>query len=264
MRDRAPKRRGQVFYGLLALGWRGSARHWHHYEKAYLLLAALMTPLVVSVHSIVGLDFAGGLSPGWHSTQFPPFFVFGALLSGIAMVLVLTVAVRALYALDEFITERHLETLAKVLLASSLAIAYAYIMEVFSTFYSLKATEHTVGLYRMAGPYAWTYWLTVLCNVALPQLLWWARLRRSAPALLVISLAVIVGMWFERYVIVVISLNRPEMPSAWGGFAPTFWDLATLFGTVGLFAFGMLLLLRLMPPIAMAEMRRQLARSDAA
>jgi Ni/Fe-hydrogenase subunit HybB-like protein len=214
-----------------------------------------MTPLVISVHSIVGLDFAAGLSPGWHSTQFPPFFVFGALLSGIATVLVLTIAVRALYGLQALITGRHLDALAKVMLASSVAIGYAYLMEVFSTFYGLKAAERTLAIYRMFGPYAAAYWATILCNVALPQLLWWRRLRRSAPALVAIALAVIVGMWFERYVIVVISLNRPILPSAWGSFVPTFWDIATLLGTIGFFVWTILLLLRLIPAISMSELR---------
>jgi Ni/Fe-hydrogenase subunit HybB-like protein len=255
MRDRAEHPAGRIIYGVLALGWRGSAGQWRHYKAAYGVLAGLMTPLVISVHSIVGLDFAAGLSPGWHSTQFPPFFVFGALLSGIATVLVLIVAVRALYGLQAFITGRHLDALAKVMLVSSIAIGYAYLMEVFSTFYGLRAAERTLAIYRMFGPYAAAYWATILCNVALPQLLWCRRLRGSAPALVAIALAVIVGMWFERYVIVVISLNRPILPSAWGSFVPTFWDIATLLGTIGFFVWTILLLLRLIPAISMSELR---------
>jgi molybdopterin-containing oxidoreductase family membrane subunit len=263
MRDRARTRAGQILYGILALGWRGSAHHWGHYQKAYVVLAALMTPLVVSVHSIVGLDFAAGISPGWHSTQFPPFFVFGALLSGIATVLILAIAVRALYGFRNLITERHLDIMAKLLIASSLAIGYAYVMEVFSAFYSVRPDEHRVALYRMFGPYAVTYWITVLCNVLLPQLLWSCRLRRVPAVLVAISLAIVVGMWFERYVIVVLSLNRPEIPSAWGTFTPSFWDLATLFGTVGLFVAAILLLLRFLPAVAMAEIRSLMHRRAA-
>jgi Ni/Fe-hydrogenase subunit HybB-like protein len=264
MRDRATHPAGRIVYGVLALGWRGSAGQWRHYRATYGLLAGLMTPLVISVHSIVGLDFAGGLSPGWHSTQFPPFFVFGALLSGIATVLVLALAVRTLYRLQPFITERHLDALAKVMLASSIAIGYAYLMEAFSAFYGMRAAERTLAIYRMFGPYAAAYWTTILCNVALPQLFWSPRLRRSVPLLIVVALAVIAGMWFERYVIVVISLNRPILPSAWGSFAPTFWDLATLFGTVGFFVWTILLLLRFIPALSMSELRALLDRQKGA
>jgi Ni/Fe-hydrogenase subunit HybB-like protein len=264
MRDRATHPAGRIVYGVLALGWRGSAVQWHHYRAAYGLLAGLMTPLVISVHSIVGLDFAGGLSPGWHSTQFPPFFVFGALLSGLATVLVLALAVRTLYRLQSFITERHLDALAKVMLASSIAIGYAYLMEAFSAFYGMRAAERTLAIYRMFGPYAAAYWTTILCNVALPQLFWSPRLRRCAPLLIIVALAVIAGMWFERYVIVVISLNRPILPSAWGSFAPTFWDLATLFGTIGFFVWAILILLRFIPALSMSELRALLDRQKGA
>jgi Ni/Fe-hydrogenase subunit HybB-like protein len=264
MRDRAKRPAGRIVYGVLALGWRGSAAQWRHYQAAYGLLAGLMTPLVISVHSIVGLDFAGGLSPGWHSTQFPPFFVFGALLSGIATVLILAIAVRALYRLQPFITERHLDALAKVMLASSVALGYAYVMEVFSAFYGVKTAERTLAMYRMFGPYAAAYWTTILCNIALPQLLWWPRLRRSVPLLIVVALAIITGMWFERYVIVIISLNRPNLPAAWGTFTPTLWDLATLFGTVGLFVWGILILLRFVPALSMSELRALLDRRKGA
>jgi molybdopterin-containing oxidoreductase family membrane subunit len=256
LRDRARGRGRQLLYGVLALGWQGSSSQWRHYRAAYLTLAALMAPLVVSVHSIVGLDFAGGLSPGWHSTQFPPFFVFGAALSGFAIVLLLVIPLRRGLGLQALITPRHLEVLAQLLLACSLLVGYAYLLEAALPFYGGDRTEMRLVLDRFTGFYAPVYWATILLNVMVPQLLWAPRLRRANLPLLTISLGVVAGMWLERYLIVVQSLHRDFLPSSWGLFRPTFWDIATLLGSAGLFLAGFLLLLRFLPAVSMFEMRR--------
>lgn len=259
LRDRASSRHQQVFYGVLALGFRGEDRQWRHYRATYGVLAAIMAPLVVSVHSIVGLDFAGGLTVGWHSTEFPPFFVFGALLSGFAMVLLLVIPLRRLLSLEPFITSRHLDVLGKLMLMSSLLVGYAYMMDVFSNFYSSEAIERVSYLAKVKGPYAPIYWSTIVLNIAVPQFLWSRRIRLHELAVAAISLGIIVGMWCERYTIVVMSLRRTHLPSSWGNFHGTLWDWATLFGTVGLFVTGMLLAVRYIPVISMFEMRNLLA-----
>jgi molybdopterin-containing oxidoreductase family membrane subunit len=258
VRDRATTRGKQVFYGVLALGFRGSATQWRHYRTTYGVLAAIMAPLVVSVHSIVGLDFAGGETVGWHSTQFPILFVFGALLSGFAMVLMLVLALRRLLHLEPYITERHIDVLGRLLLTSSLCIAYGYLMDAFTTFYGSDPAERTMFVERISGIYAYVYWGTIVCNVMLPQLLWSARLRLLQPLVVAICAAVIVGMWWERFEIIVTSLHRTHLPSAWGDFHGTFWDWTVMLGTIGLFLTGMLLCVRLMPMIAMFEMRKLL------
>jgi Ni/Fe-hydrogenase subunit HybB-like protein len=255
LRDRATTRKQQVLYGALALGFRGEDRQWRHYRAAYGILAAIMAPLVVSVHSIVGLDFAAAATPGWHSTEFPPFFVFGALLSGFAMVLLLVVPLRKLLHLEAFITERHLDVLCRLLLMSSLLVGYAYIMDVFSVFYSPERAERIVFMAKIHGPYAPIYWATILFNIALPQAMWFSRVRLNRAAIMLVCLAVIIGMWCERYTIVVMSVRRSALPSSWGDYHGTFWDWATLFGTVGLFLSGILLAVRFMPVISMFEMR---------
>ncbi|MGC2223071.1 MAG: NrfD/PsrC family molybdoenzyme membrane anchor subunit [Methylocella sp.] len=260
MRDRAAVRPKQIIYGALALGFRGSDRQWRHYHATYGVMAAIMAPLVISVHSIVGLDFAGAATVGWHSTEFPPFFVFGALLSGFATVLLLVVPLRRLLSLEDFITGRHLDILCKMLLVSSLCLAYAYMMDAFSVFYGGESAEKTQFVDKIKGSLAWIYWATILFNVALPQLMWFSRLRINQTLIVFVSLGVIVGMWCERYTIVVMSLRRTHMPSAWGNFDPTFWDWATLFGTVGLFVSGILLAVRFLPAISMFEMRKLLQR----
>jgi molybdopterin-containing oxidoreductase family membrane subunit len=260
LRDRATRRGQQVVYGVLALGFRGEDRQWRHYRAAYGVLAAIMAPLVVSVHSIVGLDFAGGLTVGWHSTQFPPFFVFGALLSGFAMVLLLVIPLRRLMKLQAFITERHLDVLCKLLLMSSLLVGYSYMMDVFTTFYSPDDAERVAYMAKIHGPYAPIYWVTIACNVALPQLFWSRRVRLNEIVITLIALAVIVGMWCERYTIVVMSLRRTHLPSSWGNFHGSIWDWATLAGTVGLFLSGMLLAVRFVPVISMFEMRGLLSK----
>jgi molybdopterin-containing oxidoreductase family membrane subunit len=265
LRDRAARqgRSGaRIAYGLLALGWRGEARHWARYHVAYLLLAGLATPLVVSVHTIVSLDFAVGNTPGYHSTIFPPYFVAGALFSGFAMVLTLAIPLRSAFGLHDFITVRHLANAAKVLLATSWLVAYGYLAEIFTAFYSGDRYEIYMTLNRWFGPYAPVYWSMLACNILLPQLLWWRRLRQSAMTLFLLSLAINAGMWMERFLIVVSSLHRDFLPSAWGMFYPTRWDWITLFGSIALFAWLFLLFVRFLPLISMAEMR-ELVRDSA-
>jgi molybdopterin-containing oxidoreductase family membrane subunit len=255
LRDRSTSRTGQIVYGMLAMGWRGSARHWHRYEVAYLLLAGLATPLVVSVHSIVSLDFAVSILPGWHTTIFPPYFVAGAIYSGFAMVLTLAVPLRAVYGLEDFITLRHLQNMAKVMLVSGLIVAYGYLIEAFMAWYSADVFEGYVPINRMTGPYAPTYWGLLLCNVVIPQALWFRRVRSSPVALFVIAMFINVGMWLERFVIIVTSLHRDFLPSSWGRFAPTFWDWSTFVGTIGLFLALLFLFLRFLPMVSIFEMR---------
>jgi molybdopterin-containing oxidoreductase family membrane subunit len=260
MRDGAEARGKQILYGAMALGFRGSDRQWRHYHVTYGVLAAIMAPLVVSVHSIVGLDFAGAATVGWHSTEFPPFFVFGALLSGFAMVLLLVVPLRRQLNLEDFITGRHFDILCKMLLVSSLCLAYAYMMDAFTIFYGADNAERTQFIDKIYGSYAAVYWATILFNIVLPQLMWFRRLRLNQTLIMLVCSGVIVGMWCERYTIVVMSLRRTHLPSAWGDFHATFWDWATMFGTVGLFASGILLCVRFLPVISMFEMRGLLQR----
>jgi Ni/Fe-hydrogenase subunit HybB-like protein len=255
LRDRSQSRVGRVVYGMLAMGWRGSARHWHHYETAYLLLAGLATPLVVSVHTVVSFDFAIAIVPGWHTTIFPPYFVAGAIYSGFAMVLTLAIPIRAIYGLEDFITLRHLQNMAKVMLLTGLIVAYGYLTEGFIAWYSADKFEFYVPFNRMTGTYAPTYWALILCNIVIPQLLWFKRVRINVPLLFVISLIVNCGMWLERFVIVVTSLHRDFDTSAWGNYAPTFWDWSTFIGTIGLFLSLLFLFLRFLPMISIAEMR---------
>jgi molybdopterin-containing oxidoreductase family membrane subunit len=255
VRDRASSRARQVIYGSLALGFRGSNTQWRHYRATYGVMAALMAPLVCSVHSIVGLDFAGAQTVGWHSTQFPPFFVFGAVLSGIAMVLLLAIPMRRALGLLAFITTRHLDVLGRLLLTSSLCVAYAYVMDAFTTFYSGDAADRLMFIARIGDVYAFAYWGTVLFNIVLPQAMWWRAVRLNQPVTMIVALGVIVGMWLERFEIVVTSLHRTHLPSAWGDYTPSFWDWSTLAGTVGLFIAGFLLFVRYLPVISMFEMR---------
>jgi molybdopterin-containing oxidoreductase family membrane subunit len=264
LRDRSQSRTGRMIYGILAMGWRGSAHHWYRYETAYLLLAGLATPLVVSVHTVVSFDFAVGIVPGWHTTIFPPYFVAGAVFSGFAMVLTLVIPIRALYGLEDFITMRHLQNMAKVLLVTGLIVAYGYLTEAFVAWYGQNQYETFMLWNRITGPYWWTYALLILCNVISPQVLWFKRVRTSVPALFVLSLVVNVGMWLERFVIVVTSLHRDFLPSSWGRYTPTFWDVSTYLGTIGLFLTLLLLFLRFLPMISIFEMRTLLpaARVD--
>ena len=255
LRDRSQSPVGRVIYGMLAMGWRGSAHHWHRYETAYLLLAGLATPLVVSVHTVVSFDFAVSIVPGWHTTIFPPYFVAGAIYSGFAMVLTLAIPIRAVYNLEDFITMRHLQNMAKVMLVTGLIVAYGYLTEAFIAWYSADRYEGFVPLNRMIGPYAFAYWALIFCNVVVPQALWLKRVRTSVPVLFIISLIVNVGMWLERFVIIVTSLHRDYLPSSWGLYSPTFWDWSTFVGTIGLFLSLLFLFLRFLPMISIFEMR---------
>jgi molybdopterin-containing oxidoreductase family membrane subunit len=264
LRDRSRSRLGRVVYGILAMGWRGSVRHWHRYEVAYLILAGLATPLVVSVHTVVSFDFAVAIVPGWHSTIFPPYFVAGAIYGGFAMVLTIGIPIRAIYGLHDFITERHLRNMAKVLLATGLMVAYGYMMEAFSGFYSGNPYERYMQLNRMLGPYAWAYWSLIATNVIIPQVLWLRRVRSSPVALFCVAIVVNIGMWLERFVIVVTSLHRDHMPSSWGMYRPTFWDWATFIGTMGLFLSLLFLFVRFLPVISIFEMRTLLPQSRVA
>ena len=256
LRDRARHRVAQIAYGILSMGWRGSATHWRRYEIASLLLAGLATPLVVSVHTVVSFDFTVAAVPGWHSTIFPPYFVAGAIYSGFAMVLTLAIPLRKYYGLEDFVTLRHLDNMAKILLATGLIVAYGYMMETFMAFYSGNPYDRYMILNRMTGPYAPFYWLLILCNIAIPQAtLWFPHIRRNVGALFAISLVVQVGMWLERFIIVVTSLHRDFMPSAWGMYVPTRWDWMTFFGSMGLFLTLFYLFIRYLPMISIFEMR---------
>jgi Ni/Fe-hydrogenase subunit HybB-like protein len=255
LRDRAKHRLLKIGYGMLALGWRGSAKHWHRYETAYLLLAGLATPLVISVHTVVSFDFATSLIPGWHTTIFPPYFVAGAIYSGFAMVMTLTIPIRWLYRLDDFITMRHLRNMANIMLATGLIVGYGYMVEVFIAWYSGNPYESYMILNRMTGPYAPFYWALIFCNMLVPQLLWSERVKRSVPLLFAISLVVNVGMWLERFVIVITSLHRDYLPSSWGMYTPTWVDWAIYAGSIGLFLTMLFLFIRVLPMISIFEMR---------
>jgi Ni/Fe-hydrogenase subunit HybB-like protein len=262
LRDRATGKVSKVVYGMLSMGWRGSAVHWSRYETASLLLAGLATPLVVSVHTVVSFDFTVAIVPGWHSTIFPPYFVAGAIYSGFAMVLTLAIPVRKYYDLKDLITERHLDIMAKVMLATGMIVAYGYAMEAFTAFYSGSETERFMMVNRMFGPYAIAYWMLIASNIAIPQLLWIKKVRRNNFSLFLISLVVNLGMWLERFVIVVTSLARDFTPSAWGMYYPTRWDWATYLGTIGLFFTLFYLFLRFLPMISIVEVRSLVHETD--
>src|SRR5437762_9363730 len=255
LRDRSQSPVGRVIYGMLAMGWRGSAHHWHRYETAYLLLAGLATPLVVSVHTVVSFDFSIAILPGWHTTIFPPYFVAGAIYSGFAMVLTLAIPIRAVYGLEDFITMRHLQNMAKVMLVTGLIVAYGYFTEAFMAWYSGDRYELFVPINRATGPYWWTYWMLILCNVVAAQTLWFRRIRSSPILLFIVAIIVNIGMWLERFIIVVTSLHRDFLPSSWGRYAPTVWDWSTFVGTIGLFLALLFLFLRFLPMISIFEMR---------
>jgi Ni/Fe-hydrogenase subunit HybB-like protein len=257
MRDRAQRPWVRVIYGLGALGWRNSTRHWKRYETAYLLLAGLATPLVLSVHSVVSFDFAVAIVPGWHSTIFPPYFVAGAIFSGFAMVLTLVIPVRAIYGLRDLISERHLDNAAKVLLVTGLMVALGYASEHWMSWFGDERYDEFMTTNRMFGPYWFVWWLLMACNIGVPQALWWRSVRTSPILLFVVALLVQVGMWTERFLIVVTSLHRDYLPSSWGMYTPTIWDWATFAGSIGLFFTLLFLFVRLLPMIAIAEMRKQ-------
>jgi molybdopterin-containing oxidoreductase family membrane subunit len=264
LRDRATSRVPRFIYGMLAMGWRGSAIHWHRYEMAYLLLAGLATPLVVSVHTVVSFDFAVALVPGWHSTIFPPYFVAGAIYSGFAMVLTIAIPLRKLYGLEDFITMRHLRNMGIVMLATGMIVAYGYLMETFLAWYSGDIFEQYMMANRMFGSYGWMYWLLILFNILIPQLLWIPKITTNVPVLFLIAISVNIGMWLERYVIVVVSLHRDFMPSAWGMYSGTIVDYAVLAGSIGLFVCLLFIFIRVLPMISIFEMRELVHDENAA
>ena len=255
VRDRVRSRIRRGFYGLLSLGWNGSNRTWSRYETVYLVLAALATPLVISVHSIVSFDFATSLIPGWHSTIFPPYFVAGAVFSGFAMVMTLMILVRWVMRLESYITLQHLENMCKVTLLTGSLVALAYFTEVFIGLYSGNPNELFVIVNRAGGPYAWAYWTMVTCNALFPQLFWFERIRTSVPAILALSILINVGMWFERFVIIVTSLHRDFLPSSWAMYWPTGTEVLIMVGSFGLFFTTFLLFLRMFPLSSMNEVK---------
>jgi molybdopterin-containing oxidoreductase family membrane subunit len=255
LRDRARQRLAKITYGFLSMGWRGSATHWHNYETSYLLLAGLATPLVVSVHTVVSFDFAVGQLPGWHATIFPPYFVAGAIFAGFAMVITLAVPLRSLFDLKDFITIRHLQNMGKIMLATGLIVAYGYVIEIFMAWYSGNWFEEFMILNRIQGPYRMHWYALLLCNVLAPQLLWFKRVRSTPALLFVVAMFVNVGMWLERFVIVVTSLHRDFLPSSWGMYAGTRWDWAIFVGSIGLFLALLFLFVRFLPMISIFEMR---------
>ena len=263
LRDRARGRIPRFIYGMLAMGWRGSAIHWHRYEIAYLLLAGLATPLVVSVHTVVSFDFAVGLVPGWHSTIFPPYFVAGAIYSGFAMVLTIAIPLRKLYGLEDFITMRHLKNMGIVLLVTGMIVAYGYLIETFMAWYSGDIFEKYMMMNRMFGPYGWMYWLLILFNILIPQALWFRSLHTNVIVLFLIAISVNIGMWLERYVIIVVSLHRDFMPSAWGMYSGTIFDYGVFVGTIGLFIALLFLFIRVLPMISIFEMRELVHEEEA-
>jgi molybdopterin-containing oxidoreductase family membrane subunit len=255
VRDRARPGRRRALYGLLSLGWNGSARTWARYEKVYLLLAGLATPLVFSVHTVVSFDFATSIVPGWHSTIFPPYFVCGAIFSGMAMVLTLMIVARKVMRLEAYITGRHIDAMCKLTLLTSCIVSLAYATEAFLAWYSVSPWERFVALNRLRGPYREWYWLMIACNVAVPQMLWFPRVRACLPAVFAISIAVNVGMWLERFIIVVVSLHRDYLPSSWLMYAPTYVEVALFVGSFGLFFTCFLLFCRFLPAVAIGEIK---------
>ena len=264
-RDRAvaqAKKVKQKIFGILALGWKGGNRQWQHYEIAALVLAGLSTPLVLSVHSIVSSDFATAIIPGWHTTIFPPYFVAGAVFSGFAMVMTLAIIARKFYNLENIITVSHFDKMAKIMLLTGSIVGYAYAMEFFIAWYSGNIYEGFTFLNRAFGPYQWAYWTMISCNVLIPQLFWFKKLRTSVPFLFVASIFVNIGMWFERFVITVTSLSRDFLPSSWDYFSPTVFDILIFIGSFGLFFTGFLLFIRFLPIVSMTEVKSVLPQAD--
>ena len=257
LRDRATGRAARVIYGALAMGWRNSARHWHRFEMAYLLLGGLATPLVISVHSVVSSDFAISVMPAWHETVFPPYFVAGAIFSGFAMVIVLCIPIRHFYHLKDFITIDHLDVMGKLVLATSLITSYGYLSEQFLSWYAGETVEHYTYLNRLIGwgQYAGVTWTLFACNTIVPQILWIKPLRRSETVLCIVSVIVLIGMWLERFMIITTSLHRDYLTSSWGMFQPTIWDILTYLGSLGVFMVAFLLFARFLPILSMSETR---------
>jgi Ni/Fe-hydrogenase subunit HybB-like protein len=262
LRDRAENKAKWFVCGMLALGWRGASRHWKRYQTAYLLLGGLAAPLVISVHSVVGMDFAAALVPGWHTTIFPPYFVAGAIFSGFAMVLTLAIPLRAIYGLHNLVTIRHIDNCAKLMLITGLIVAYGYGAELFEGWYGGNPYDSFMNLNRITGPYMWSWWTIIICNVVVPQFLWLRQVRQNVPIMFLIAILVQIGMWTERFVIVITSLHREFMPSGWGLYEPTIFDWSTLLGTMGFFLLCFFLFVRLVPMISMSEVRELVHSTD--
>jgi Ni/Fe-hydrogenase subunit HybB-like protein len=262
LRDRAHTRLQRILYGIFAMGWRGSAIHWRRYEKVYLILAGISTPLVLSVHTVVSFDFAVAIVPLWHATIFPPFFVAGAIFSGFAMVIVIAIPMRKYYPeIALYVTKKHVDYSAQVMFATGMVVCFGYACEAWMAWYGHSLYEKQTSYQRMFGPYGWSYWALITCNFVIPQLLWSRRIRHNDLALMLISIMVLIGMWFERYVIV-ITLSREYMPSMWGRYAPTIWDWATMIGSLGLFLTLFMLFLRFLPMISITEMKELLPKEQ--
>lgn len=262
VRDLAQHRRKQTFYGILALGWRGTARHWRNHQTVYFIMCAIMAPMVISVHSVVGLDFAGGLTTGWHSTQLPPYFFFGAVISGLALIIMLTIVTRHGYGFQDIITAYHLNAMAKVMLTGSVMLGFSYFWEGWGPIYGNNIADRTAFIDTVVGTYASTYWARVTLNIIIPQLLWLPVVRRSEILLFLISAGIIVGMWLERFDIVIPNLARDWMPSYWGVYYPTLWDWATLAGSIGLFLTLFFLMMRFLPMVSISEVREIVAKGE--
>lgn len=255
LRDRTTSKIKKTIYSVLSLGWTNSNRNWSNYERAYLILAGISTPLVLSVHTIVSFDFAVSVIPGWHTTIFPPYFVAGAIFSGFGMVSTVLIIVRKVFNMQDIITVNHLETMNKILLATGMMVGFAYGMEFFIAWYSANTFEQFIFINRAFGPYAWAYWIMVSCNVIFPQLFWFKKIRRSIPVTMVLVILVNVGMWFERFVIIVTSLHRDFLPSSWAMFTPTLTDLGLLLGSFGFFFTFLLLFLKTLPLVSISELK---------
>jgi len=261
LRDRAANKVRKVLYGIFAVGWRGANRHWQNYERAYLILAAIATPLVLSVHSVVSFDFSASILPGWHTTILPPYFVTGAVFSGFALVATLMLIAREIYGFKQIVTVRHMENMAKIMLVTGSIVGYAYSMELFIAWYSANPFERFCFCNRSFGPYWWAYFIMVSCNVVIPQLFWFKRIRTSMLAIFIISIFINIGMWFERFVIV-ITLHADFLPSSWGYFRATWVDACTYIGSFGLFFTCFLLFLRFLPAIAVSEVKGIMPQAD--
>jgi hypothetical protein len=255
LRDRATSTFGKIGYGLACLGWRGSAKHWFRYEQATNILAGISAPLVLSVHTIVSFDFAVGIVPGWHTTIFPPYFVAGAVFAGFAMVLTFGLPLRRFLGVTDFITDKHLDWMAKITLATGLIVFYGYILEMFYAWYSGNVYELGLMYHRLFGPYKWFYYALIFCNGIAPQLLWWNKARVHIPTLWIMSVIIGIGMWLERFVIIPMSLTRDFVPSSWGYYSPTVWDWGLFLGTMGFFTFLLFLFFKFLPLINIFEMR---------
>ncbi|MBD3675238.1 MAG: polysulfide reductase NrfD [Planctomycetaceae bacterium] len=262
MRDRSNSRWGSRIFGLLALGWRNSARHWHHYQKTYLILAGIATPLVVSVHTTVSWDFSVGIVSAWHSTVFPPYFVAGAIFGGFAMVLLIAIPLRRIYHLEHMVTLKHLDNMSKVMLVAGLFVSYGYLMDAYAAWLKNEPFDSYIYTNRFSGPYGLLYWALVICNCVIPQALWFPRVRRHTLALFGIAIAISIGMWLERFIIISLSLHRDYLPSDWAMYYPTKWDWLLYLGTFGMFLTLLMLFIRTLPAISMSEMRELVHESN--